>query len=85
MSVNSPDAMKAALSIQPLKTSIRASATSFQQYKEGIYNDSACGTQHNHATLTVGWGLEAGGLEYWIMKNSWGTGWGESGYIRIQI
>lgn len=69
--------MKAALSLQPLKVSIRASADSFRQYKTGIYNDPDCGTVHNHATLVVGWNADEAGNEYWIMKNSWGSDWGE--------
>ena len=86
VAVNNPDAMKAAITKQPLKTSIRASAATFKSYKGGIYNDPECGTEHNHATLAVGWGMDAStGIEYWIMKNSWGTDWGESGYIRLEI
>ncbi len=51
----------------------------FQSYTSGVFNGSASGSV-NHAVALVGWD-DAGG--YWIMKNSWGTGWGESGYMRI--
>jgi len=61
-----------------------ASATSFHLYSEGIYNDPACGNQHNHATNVVGMGIE-NGTEYWIMRNSWGEDWGEAGYMRMEI
>lgn len=44
VTASDPVAMKAGVAIQPLKVSIRASDASFQQYKSGIYNNTACGT-----------------------------------------
>lgn len=38
----------------------------------------------DHAVIITGWGV-SGGQEYWIVKNSWGTGWGENGYFRINF
>jgi len=75
--------MKAALAIKPLSVSIEADQPSFQSYRGGIFN-GACGTSLDHATNVVGWGAE-NGVEYWIMRNSWGTSWGEQGYMRLQI
>jgi PKD repeat protein len=51
----------------------------FQAYTGGIFTNTASYTP-NHAVILVGWN-DSGG--YWIMKNSWGTGWGENGYMRI--
>jgi len=47
----------------------------FQHYASGVFN-GPCGTTINHAILAVGYTSS-----YWIVKNSWGTAWGSSGYI----
>jgi len=80
---NSPDQMKAALSNNPLSVSLHAN-NSFERYRNGIFNDTSCGTRMNHAVNVVGWG-QSGNTDYWIMRNSWGRTWGESGYMRVQI
>lgn len=54
----------------------------FMSYTGGIYN-GVCG-QYNHAVTVVGWGV-SGATEYWIIRNSWGSNWGESGHIRVKI
>ncbi len=79
---NSVTQMKAALSRQPLSVSIEADKSVFQSYRGGIFNSSLCGTSLDHATNVVGWGT-SGNVEYWLMRNSWGTWWGESGYMRV--
>jgi KDEL-tailed cysteine endopeptidase len=71
-----PDAMKAALELQPIKVSIKADSNAFRLYSGGIFNDTSCGTEHNHAVGLVGWGVE-NNVEYWILRNSWGTDWGD--------
>jgi C1A family cysteine protease len=71
-----------AVSKQPVSVSIEADSRSFQLYKSGIYSDSECGTKLDHGVLAVGYGREDS-HDYWIIKNSWSSNWGEEGYIRI--
>jgi len=79
---NDPDQLRAAVSRSPVSIAIEADQGSFQGYSGGILNSADCGTQLDHGVLIVGFGTE-GDQAYWIVKNSWGAGWGESGYIRI--
>jgi len=78
--------MKAALATQPLAVAIEADRSVFQNYKSGVLDNPLCGVLLDHAVLTVGWGTdEASGLDYWLVKNSWNTTWGDQGYIKLAI
>ena len=81
---NAPTQMKAALATQPLAVSIEADKLVFQTYKTGVLNSTKCGTSLDHAVLAVGYGTEAG-QDYWLVKNSWNTTWGDQGYIKLAI
>ena len=56
---------------RPLVVLIDASRPSFQFYRAGVYEDSACSDSVDHALQLVGYGLDDG-VPFWILKNSWG-------------
>jgi len=69
---------------QPVAVALEVN-NGFQSYAGGIFDGAACGTQLNHAVLLVGYGVDAATMTpFWVIKNSWGSGWGEGGYMRIK-
>lgn len=64
---------------------VDASSIGFQYYTSGIYYDLECSKSNlNHAVLIVGYGTDTDtGMDYWIIKNSWGEGWGSRGYMKL--
>ena len=74
--------MKAALNKQPVAIAIEADKLVFQQYSSGVMDSPKCGTSLDHEVLAVGYGT-SGSQGYWIVKNSWGTSWGDNGYIKL--
>ncbi|XP_057954866.1 ervatamin-B [Malania oleifera] len=79
---NDEKSLQAAVSHQPVSVAIDAGGYAFQLYSEGIF-DGLCGNELNHGVAAVGYG-EDNGKKYWLVKNSWGTDWGEAGYIRMK-
>jgi len=64
-------------------TGIHASDNGFKNYKSGVFDKCNPKGQANHAVVTVGWGTE-NNVPYWLIKNSWGTGYGDKGYIKVK-
>jgi hypothetical protein len=72
--------LMAAVAQQPISACIDVSDEMYL-YDSGIFNEN-CGINIDHCVTIVGYG-EENGVEYWIVKNSWGSDWGEKGYFKI--
>ena len=64
-----------------MSVAINASSMWFQFYKSGVFKRS-CSAKLNHGVLAVGLGTLKG-VDFIRVKNSWGTTWGDSGYINM--
>ena len=78
----SADALRRAISQQPVSVVIQADQRIFQFYDSGVIT-SNCGNQLDHAVLAVGYGSTESGQDYFMVKNSWGNSWGQNGYVYI--
>ncbi|XP_067367167.1 cathepsin S, ortholog2, tandem duplicate 1 [Channa argus] len=77
------EALKEAIAtIGPISVAIDATRPTFTFYRSGVYDDPSCSQATNHAVLAVGYGTLST-QDYWLVKNSWGTSFGDGGYIRM--
>jgi len=78
--------MNAVVNVGPI--AISAAAEPWQLYESGVFSNN-CGADVDHAIQLVGYGTQPKKIfkpeqDYWLVRNSWGANWGESGYIRIE-
>ncbi|KAH7672353.1 Actinidain protein [Dioscorea alata] len=75
-------ALQQAVARQPIAVAVEAYGKDFQLYTKGIFT-AFCGTAVDHAVTVIGYGTD-GNVDYWLIKNSWGDFWGESGYMKLE-
>ncbi|XP_044955112.1 ervatamin-C-like [Hordeum vulgare subsp. vulgare] len=78
-------ALEQAVATQPVVVGVDSNSTALLRYGRGVFV-GPCGTNLDHEMTVVGYGTSheyKNPVRYWIVKNSWGTDWGENGYIRI--
>jgi cathepsin L len=81
--VSNENALMSAISVGAVSIAYNANTQQHSYYQRGVLDIPNCGTTPTHAVLLVGYGNE-GGKDYWLLKNSWGTSWGEQGYFKLR-
>ena len=81
---NDQSALERAVTLSPVAVGVCGTDQGFIYYESGVFDARDCCTTQNHALLIVGYGHDSQlQLDYWLAQNSWGTSWGEHGYIRL--
>ncbi len=79
--------LREAVARQPVAATMRAEWSGIKLYHRGIFDDVTgdCNATADHGVVVVGYGSdEELGADFFLVKNSWGDGWGEGGYIRLR-
>eukprot|EP00483_Globobulimina_turgida_P008983 UN09001 len=83
--VNGTDNMKKEIYARgPISCGIDATLQ-LEEYTGGVFSERKVFPVLNHEISVIGWGITAADEEYWVVRNSWGTYWGEEGFFRIQM
>jgi len=64
--------------------SVCVDASTWDSYRGGVYTRADCGTQLDHCVQIVGWDVVKG-QNAWVVRNSWGTDWGNAGYLYVAM
>ena len=83
VTAGSSKGLMASIETAPTSIAIEADKLAFQMYRHGVLNSKKCGTNLDHGVLAVGYGTDSTGQDFYLVKNSWGASWGESGFLRI--
>jgi len=75
--------MKALPTTSPF--SVCVDASTWQFYNSGVMTPDQCGSSVDHCVQLVGYNTDSSSTPYWILRNSWGTGWGQQGFIWIEM
>lgn len=67
-----------------MSVAIAADHAVFQNYTSGVITGTSCGHRLDHAVAVVGTGTE-NGVDYFLVRNSWGASWGDHGYVKLAI
>lgn len=73
----------AAIAQGVVSVTVDADSTVFRNYTGGVVTSTECGTALDHAVAAVGYGTTDDGIDYYLVRNSWGEAWGDAGYIKI--
>jgi len=78
----------AVATVGPISVAIYANFSEFYglSASSGTVDDEICDSPPptlDHAVLIVGYGTDSSGTDYWIVKNSWSTSWGNGGYFNL--
>jgi len=75
---------EATATVGPISIAINDAQINLQLYQQGITSSASCDPNNrHHAVLVVGYGTNEKGIDYWLVKNSWGKNWGDGGYFRM--